>query len=531
MANVAFKKGLLANLPASFAEGTFYVTTDERALYLDVTNGSRIRIGDFQEFSTLDELKKNVNPSTAALYYINSLNVLAKWTGTEYVQINLDTGATSFEVVGEGNAVTEVSYDAVTRKLTLTKGETFATKEELDALDAFVGEIPEGYSEENIVAYINKKAEETLTAANGGSSETAASVAAALDTFKAEVNPKVTANTEAIAAIKDGETIDSFKDVETAIDTLETSVEGNTTAIDELADKVGEVPADKTVVQMIADAQTAATYDDAEVWAELGALGDAVDLLNDGADVEGSVDYKIAQAVAAIMENPDETMNSINELVTWINGHAQDALELSNKVTANENDIAALEALIGEEDVATQIEEAIAEALNVEGGDKYALAADLTAAIARIAAMEAKVAAWDAAEQNAKDYADGLNTAMNARVEALEAIDHSHENADVLAGISAEKVAAWDAAQGNAEATAAAALSAAKLELESKIAAAQTAAEKVANDNNDAMDARVKVLEAIDHEAYVGADAQVLADAKAYTDAQIVANALAWGSF
>lgn len=33
---------------------------------------------------------------------------------------------------------------------------------------------------------------------------------------------------------------------------------------------------------------------------------------------------------------------------------------------------------------------------------------------------EAKVSAWDATEQNAKDYADGLNTAMNTRVAAIE---------------------------------------------------------------------------------------------------------------
>lgn len=37
-----------------------------------------------------------------------------------------------------------------------------------------------------------------------------------------------------------------------------------------------------------------------------------------------------------------------------------------------------------------------------------------------------KVAAWDASEQNAKDYADDLDEAMDARVQALEAIDHSH---------------------------------------------------------------------------------------------------------
>ena len=58
-----------------------------------------------------------------------------------------------------------------------------------------------------------------------------------------------------------------------------------------------------------------------------------------------------------------------------------------------------------------------------------------------------KVAAWDAAEQNAKDYADDLNEAMDLRVDALEAISgqsHTHTNKEVLDGVSADKVAAWD---------------------------------------------------------------------------------------
>ncbi len=46
MARVAFKKGPLARLPVKIYDGTFYVTTDERALYLDVDDTTRIRIGD-----------------------------------------------------------------------------------------------------------------------------------------------------------------------------------------------------------------------------------------------------------------------------------------------------------------------------------------------------------------------------------------------------------------------------------------------------------------------------------------------------
>ena len=87
----------------------------------------------------------------------------------------------------------------------------------------------------------------------------------------------------------------------------------------------------------------------------------------------------------------------------------------------------------------------------------------------------------NAAEANAKGHADGLNTAMNTRVEALEAIDHTHANAEeldkivvgdkakwdeayqkahehgnkaVLDGITAEQVTAWDKVSGKAEQTA-----------------------------------------------------------------------------
>lgn len=134
MAMVNFKKGSLANLPTEINEGTIYFTTDERAIYLDVDSSTRIRIGDIQEFATLTELQANTNPSTTALYYIADVNCLAKWDGTKYIQINLDTGATSVEVTGDGNAVTAASYDPATRKLTLTKGETFVKADDVGAM-------------------------------------------------------------------------------------------------------------------------------------------------------------------------------------------------------------------------------------------------------------------------------------------------------------------------------------------------------------------------------------------------------------
>ena len=110
----------------------------------------------------------------------------------------------------------------------------------------------------------------------------------------------------------------------------------------------------------------------------------AITKLNADAETEGSVDYKIAQAVAAIMENPDETMNSIQELVTWVNDHAADALEMNNQISANKTDIAALTALIGKLPsgaTSTTVVDYIAEAIGALGIGDYAKTTEVTQAI------------------------------------------------------------------------------------------------------------------------------------------------------
>lgn len=143
------------------------------------------------------------------------------------------------------------------------------------------------------------------------------------------------ANDGVITAIKDGTSIDSFKDVENALAGKQATGDYATTTeaqgyadakdeaiaaaqkagddaqadVDALAEKVGTVADGKTVVQMIEDAREAATYDDTQVKADIKTNADAITKLNADSETEGSVDYKIAQAVAAIMENPDETMN------------------------------------------------------------------------------------------------------------------------------------------------------------------------------------------------------------------------------
>ena len=299
-------------------------------------------------------------------------------------------------------------------------------------LTAYVGTIPASYTEQtNIVAFIQKRAEEVLAAAQGGSSETAASVKSALDAYIALNDPKVTQNATDIAAV--------VADYLKAADKNELA--GNISA------NAGEIA-------------------------------------------------RIDAALKAAIENDGAGLDSIKELAAWIEEHGEDAAGYAAAIQA-------LEALVGDEDVAAQIEAAIAaehleqfaKTADIEGtlakvdtegsvtaainaainalsiGD-YAKAADLTALAARVAAnegaiadlqaadialaarikaMEDKVPAWDAAEANAKAYADGLAVNYDAAGSAAAAESRAKAYADGLA-VNYDVAGAAATAETNAKA-------------------------------------------------------------------------------
>ena len=115
----------------------------------------------------------------------------------------------------------------------------------------------------------------------------------------------------------------------------------------------------------------------------VGTAEEAITKLNGGASEDGSVAYQIAQAFAALTGN-DTEIKSLQALVDWVDEHAEDALELSNQVTANKNDIADLTALVGalpEGITATTVVGYIAEAIAGIGIGDYAKTSEVTAAI------------------------------------------------------------------------------------------------------------------------------------------------------
>lgn len=116
------------------------------------------------------------------------------------------------------------------------------------------------------------------------------------------------------------------------------------TAVNALSEKVGTVPSDKTVVQMIADAKTAATYDDTAIKASIKTNTDAITKLNGADTVDGSVDKKIKDAINkfATDVSDDSTVNTFKELIDYAASHQGEYSTLSGEVQNNTTAIATL---------------------------------------------------------------------------------------------------------------------------------------------------------------------------------------------
>ena len=93
MANLLnFKFGQYASLPTTKAAGTVYVTTDERAMYIDLPESQaanaeikRIRLGDIMILPNATEAKP---PFNIGFYYFVDENAFMRWDGSKWTQIN-----------------------------------------------------------------------------------------------------------------------------------------------------------------------------------------------------------------------------------------------------------------------------------------------------------------------------------------------------------------------------------------------------------------------------------------------------------
>lgn len=245
--------------------------------------------------------------------------------------------------------------------------------------------------------------------------------------------------------------------LKTRISALETAVgdaEGglvkdvadNADAIEEINTKIGEVAEGKTVVEMISDAQTAATYDDTDVKEDIAALELLVgeesvatqiekealraqgvesgletrlkkvedDYLkaSDRTDLEDAIDAAEESAVNRVLgylaeEEINTSYDTLKEVAAWIESDTTNSAELIGRVSAIEEDylkgadktelqdaIDELEAFVGALPEGATSETVVAYIHEVVDGLKigeYAKAADLTELAGRVTTAEGKI--------------------------------------------------------------------------------------------------------------------------------------------
>ena len=120
MANVFFKRGTLNSLNNQpIRDGTIYITTDERAMYVDIDGTQRIRLGDFVEYANWSAIEAIENPNPHSLYYANSENILAKYDAAtgNWSQVN---GRVAIDnIISFVNQTAATANDVTTVKTTL----------------------------------------------------------------------------------------------------------------------------------------------------------------------------------------------------------------------------------------------------------------------------------------------------------------------------------------------------------------------------------------------------------------------------
>ena len=339
-----------------------------------------------------------------------------------------------------------------------------AVQGEVDALETYVGVIPEGATAKDIVGYVQEK---TAGIATEGA--------------MTELGNRVGAVESDVSTIKG----DYLKGAD------KTELEGKITAVQTAVDT------EKSRAEGI----------EAGLESRLKAVEDDYLKAADKEELQGNID-DVAGAVELLTNGVKaDEVDGVNDLINYVKEHgaevtgmqedisknAEDIAGVAGRMTTAEGKITAVEGAVATKAEKTYVDEQVDALQGVDSGFETRIAA-LEGAVGESGSVAediatAKQEAIDAAaadatskantaESNAKSHADGLNTAMDARVQALEAIDHDHSNKaeldlivsgdkakwdaaaakahehsnlSVLEGITAAKVSAWDAAEGNAK--------------------------------------------------------------------------------
>lgn len=259
MAFLNFKHGLLANLPAAVTPGVVYITSDERAMYVDVPTGEttaeRIRIGDFRQYAKLSDLVSDLTSwdsaidtskiSDTAFYYCVEENALLKWNkaASKWVRINSTEDVDAIKVLlngADGKSGLVASVAANTSSISALDGRVGTLE---TAVEDLVGS-GEGSIDDRIANAINTE----IAARNKAIGDAVKVEKERAEKIEGELNTEldrivgvvegdkglkaqVTANTNSINTLKGDNTVNGSvaKTVKDAVDSAKTAILGDTT--------------------------------------------------------------------------------------------------------------------------------------------------------------------------------------------------------------------------------------------------------------------------------------------------------------
>ena len=182
-----------------------------------------------------------------------------------------------------------------------------------------------------------------------------------------QVKADIKANTDAITAINDTET--------GILKAAQTYADGKVKDVsDAINATIGTVTEGKTVVQMISDAQTAATYNDSEIRELIADNAEAIEAHKDeidgvvttlvGDDAGKSVRTIANEELVAqlIGENAKESLDTLEEIAAWIQSHPDDASAMNKAI----EDLGKLVGTLPEGVTATTVVGYVQELVNAE---------------------------------------------------------------------------------------------------------------------------------------------------------------------
>lgn len=240
----------------------------------------------------------------------------------------------------------------------------------------------------------------------------------------------------------------------TTVEGLQTLIEGLRTDVDAINAKIGTVEENKTVVQMITEAQEAATYDDTALSGRVTAIESDYLKTADKTALQSEISTAkaeaISEAVAAVVgEGTSADFDTLKEIADWILSDTTGAASLVTRISAIESDylktadkialqgeIDALETLVGvlpEGAVSTNVVDYIQEAINgLKIGD-YAKASELTALAERVTTIEGKVTTLE-------EKVAALET-VGAEKNVINSVDEAEFTVDSTRKLSVKEIA------------------------------------------------------------------------------------------